>query len=313
MSYPVEDILSILVNNVKKHGAPFKINHKDLNKWAYEQNIPRVGETVLYTGLLYQLLPYIRASSKHLRGMGKKIGTIARLTSKVIDLSKLIRVDKKDITLINKILGNIASVLRRLNIEFGYLYEEEPYSGVLLYDLGIISAFREHSRKVLGVFKKYGVKKIITIDPHTTNVMKNVYPSIMDEFDIEVVNYLEIIANSWIGNVTNDEREYVIHDPCIYARSLSIIDEPRVLLKRMGYRFRDISLSKKATYCCGGPLESVYPRLSSELAKKRLGQLVSSSKNIITLCPICYLNLTEAQEEEKLKDVSIFDLPLLIW
>ncbi len=308
----MEDILSILVSNVKKHGAPFKINHKDLNKWAFERNIPRGGETILYTGLLYQLIPYIKASSKHLRSIGRRMGTLARITSKVIDLSKLIRVDKKDIAVINQILGNIVTVLMRLDIKFGYLYEEEPYSGVLLYDLGLIDAFKEHSEKVLGVFKKHGIKKIITIDPHTTHVMKNVYPMIMDEFNMEVVNYLELIANSWIGNVASDEKEYVIHDPCIYARSVGIIDEPRILLKRMGYRFRDISLSKKATYCCGGPLESVYPKLSTELAKKRLGQLIASSKDIITLCPICYLNLTEALNEEKVKDVRILDLPLLI-
>lgn len=306
MSYPLEDILNILVDNIKKYSSPFRVDHKKVSRWAYDAGLRHGGETILYTGLLYQLVPYIKASSKYLERAGGGLGKIARLASRIIDLSKIMRVDDNDVEITNSILRRITYFIERSGIDIGYLYEDEPYSGVLLYDLGMIDVFKRHAEKVYNVFKMYGVRRIITVDPHTTYVMSRVYPEYIDGFDIDVINYLDLID---IGKLDAKEigMGYVIHDPCIYARLLDIVDRPREILKGIGIEYIDISMSKKATYCCGGPIESIFPTLSSEISRERLTQLIKASKNIITLCPICLVNLMKVRDEDSLHDINIVD------
>ncbi len=312
MSYPIEDILSILVDNIVKYGSPFRIDHRRLNRWAYENNLKTGGDTVLYTGLLYQLTPYIEASTRYLAKMGRKMGTIARLASKLIDLTKLLRVDEKTVNYVNQVLDNIAKMVKNTYQDIGYLYDKEPYSGVLLYDLGMIRLFENHANRVMDIFRENGVKKVVTIDPHTTHIIRDIYPKYVDGYDLEVINYLNLINLDDLEPGLESGEEYVIHDPCIYARIVGIIDKPRELLEKGGAKILEPEYSRQMTYCCGGPIESIYPELSSEIAKKRLRQLASKSSKIVTLCPICYINLSRAALDEGMGEVEIRDLASIL-
>jgi len=312
MIYPIEDILSILVDNIVRYGSPFRIDHRRLNRWAYENNLKTGGDTVLYTGLLYQLTPYIEASTRYLAKMGSKTGTIARLASKLIDLTKLLRVDEKTVNYINEVLDNIAKMVKKTYRDIGYLYDKEPYSGVLLYDLGMIQLFEKHANKVMDTFRENGVKKVVTIDPHTTHIIRDIYPKYVDGYDLEVINYLNLTNLDDLEPSLESGDEYVIHDPCIYARIVGIIDKPRELLEKKGAKILEPEYSRQMTYCCGGPIESIYPELSSEIARKRLRQLASKSYKIVTLCPICYINLSRAAVDEGLENVEIRDLASIL-
>ncbi len=310
MSYPLQEIISLLTNNIRKYGSPFKIDHSKLSRWAYELKIKKGGDTILYTGLLYQLIPYIKATSTWLNRIGRGVGGVLRITSRLLDPSKLIRVNRADIDNVNRMLKNIASSILKTGLEFGYLYEDEMYSGVLLYDIGMDELFRRHAEKVYEKLMEYGVKNIITIDPHTTYIMAEVYPQFIDGYNIEVINYLSIISEHKQGNEQKTNEEIVIHDPCLYARGLNIIEEPRLILGDLGYIVLEPRESREATYCCGGPIESIYPKLSHEIAKRRISQLKKYSYKILTLCPICYINLLGASEEDR--ELSILDISQLI-
>jgi len=310
MSYPLQEIISLLTNNIRKYGSPFKIDHFKLSSWAYELKIKKGGDTILYTGLLYQLIPYIKATSAWLNRIGKGVGGFLRITSKLLDPSKLIRVNKADIDNVNRMLKNIASSLLKTGLEFGYLYEDEMYSGVLLYDIGMDELFRRHAEKVYEKLMEYGVNNIITIDPHTTYIMAEVYPMFIDGYNIKVTNYLSIISEHGESKGKKSSEQIVIHDPCLYARGLNIIEEPRLILRGIGYTVIEPKESREATYCCGGPIESIYPKLSHEIAKKRINQLKKYTYKILTLCPICYINLLLASEGES--ELSILDISQLI-
>ena len=52
----------------------------------------------------------------------------------------------------------------------------------------------EHAKRVHAVFKKHGVKTVITIDPHTTNMLRSVYPRVLQGYDVQVRSYLEVLA-----------------------------------------------------------------------------------------------------------------------
>ena len=309
MPLPLKEVIEIIIDNTRKRGSPVPIPVEDVVGWAEGLNLPRGGSVVIYTGLLYQMIPYIDSFVKHLEDLEKSsvapvLMKVGRVVGRVIDLSKIIRVPREEIKKQHDVIRNIARLLIKAGVNFGYLYEDDMYSGALLYDLGLDDVFLEHATKVHQIFKKYGVREIITIDPHTTHIMRSIYPKYIEDFDIKVINYLEILYDKKL-NCRSLEIDVTIHDPCIYSRYENIIDQPRKLLSNIGVKIIEPSRTKKMTFCCGGPIESLSPSLSKNIARIRMEELSTLSKRIVVMCPICYLSLSRVKTDDiDLRDIS---------
>lgn len=175
----------------------------------------------------------------------------------------------------------------------------------MIYDEGLDETLVSHANLVYQTLKSSNVKRLITVDPHTTNMLKTIYPTIIAGFDIEVKSYLEVLAERKLKSVKQLGEEVTIHDSCIYARHEGMIERPRSLLKQGGVKVLEAELSGKLTQCCGGPLESLFPHKATEIAKKRIEQLSDCAHQIVTLCPICLANLKRvAPREMVIRDIS---------
>jgi Fe-S oxidoreductase len=205
----------------------------------------------------------------------------------------------------DRVLRNIAAMLKKAGVEFGYLYDQELYSGALVYDGGMDETFGVHARRVFEVFRKNGVRRVITVDPHTTSILRDVYPKFVKDFDIEVKSYLEVLAEKEFPVVQEQDAELVIHDSCVYARYEKMIEQPRSLLKNAGVTVKEPELAGRSTYCCGGPIESLFPSKAHEIAENRVSQLKENGQHIVTMCPICQVNLRKAAGEScHISDIS---------
>jgi Fe-S oxidoreductase len=100
-------------------------------------------------------------------------------------------------------------------------------------------------------------------------------------------------------------KELVIHDSCVYARYEGMIEQPRNLLTNAGVTAKEPELTGRSTYCCGGPIESLFPSKAHEIAESRVSQLKENGENIVTMCPICLVNLRKAAGEScHISDIS---------
>jgi Fe-S oxidoreductase len=204
-------------------------------------------------------------------------------------------------------LRNIVRLLRAAGVtDFGYLYGLELYSGALVRDLGVDDVFEKHARKVYRMLEKQGVRRVITVDPHTTDMLKNVYPEIVPGYDLEVKSYLEVLRQQGVQPKNHLEADFVIHDSCVYARYLDIVDQPRRLLEKAGAILHEPEYSGRMTFCCGGPAESLFPSKAHEIAGKRIEQLADAEHDVVTMCPICLFNLEKAAAEKvvAVRDIS---------
>ena len=61
MPLPTRDVVGILADNLRLRGSVLPIPARRATRWARELDLPRGGETVLYTGMMYQLVPVHRA------------------------------------------------------------------------------------------------------------------------------------------------------------------------------------------------------------------------------------------------------------
>jgi Fe-S oxidoreductase len=309
----VSEVLSTLKDNIQRTGDPLGIKRVYWTEWAKGLNLQRGGETVLLTARMYQMLPYIMqvtglvASAKPFlsrNGLRNIVNIGNRLMGdKIIRLksvgSKNIRSKSKNV------LIGIVNALSAIGQRPAYLYEEEPYSGILLYDLGLDEYIEGHIERVYSLLKSRKVKRIIGVDPHTVFMLKEIYPKYIENYDIEVKHYLEILSenNEALKKSCkqNLEKEFVIHDSCYMTRELGIIEQLRRISSSLGITIMEPENTKLDTACCGGPIEYAFRDLTEKVSETRIQELANVSKNILVECPICLINLIKYEKELGIK------------
>jgi Fe-S oxidoreductase len=300
MPIPIAPTLGIFTDNARKRGSVLPLSKKTATGWAKGLDLPRGGETVIYTGHMYQMIPAIDVISSQLAMLEDSFLTkfmgLGRLLNKFVSLSFFMGLtsSSEQMQMANQILRDVVGLLRDADVEFGYLYEDELYAGALLYDDGLDESFGEHAQRVTEHLKKLGVKRVITVDPHTTKTFRTAYPHYVEDFDIEVLSYLEVLAQENPEAMEPINGEVVVHDSCVYARYENICEQPRKLLRAAGLSVQNPELAGKSTHCCGGPLESIIPTEAHRIAGNRADQLEAKGKSVVTMCPVCLVNLRKA-------------------
>jgi len=303
MPLPTGDVIGILGDNLRIRGSVLPLSSRVATKWTEGLDLPRGGETVLYTGMMYQLIPYIEGLVKAEQRLGDsplaRWTGLGRAINRVINLSAFMaRPSSAERALFDRVPINVVHLLRAAGVEFGALYEDDLYSGALAYDLGLDEVFADHARRVQATLRRHGVRRLITIDPHTTNMLRSVYPKVLDSFEVEVRSYLEVLADRDFGaNGRAHARlsgEVAVHDSCVFARYEGMVDQPRELLAAAGLTLREPEHAGRQTWCCGGPVESLYPAKAAANAARRVAELEAAASEVVTMCPMCYVNLSGA-------------------
>ncbi len=292
--YHPKDIIDLIADNVRKTKNPFGVPKFLLNNWWKGADVRKQGDSLLFTGMMYQFVPYIEKSTTYLsRFEDTKWADYVRfgkyIPKLLTGLGLAAMTPGKEKKKFNGILQDIAGILTRSKVDFFYNPELDDYSGVLLYDLGDQEGFVRHAKTVAAKLKQNGIRKLITVDPHTTYALKTLYPKYTGEsFDVRA--YFELIDLK----SKNGHRRVTLHDPCFYGRYLELSDVPARVLSGMDIECVPISNAGLYTNCCGGPAESISPKLSRQVGQRRIEELEAPDEPIVAMCPICLGNLRKA-------------------
>ncbi len=273
------------------------------DNWAEGLKFDQGSTDVLYTGKMYQLMAYTGGLNRVRDMAGDHVsklmaGIIANHPS-VIRMSASQR-DRSFQKQLNNSLRNIVKLLQAAGNHFSYPGPMEPYPGTFLYDLGYLAEFEEYANRVYGFLKEYGAKRIITVDPHTYDLMKHTYPEFVDGFDLEVVFYADLLSGL---NISKTDRTVVYHEPCHFVLREDSYSTPLELINRAA----DTVLAPrngKRNRCCGGPDELIFPDLSDKVSQERYSELISTgASEIVTACPICLANLSKERKTRDMADL----------
>ncbi|MGC9105132.1 MAG: heterodisulfide reductase-related iron-sulfur binding cluster [Thermoprotei archaeon] len=285
------DLRGVLEENLKKYGFPFPLSKSECHKWS---DLPKSGGTLFYTSCMYQIATLTKSLSKFV-GVADKLSAFGFLAS------KLVKPAREDLDRASRIFNKMVKLLRASGVsDLFYLYDDEPYSGAVLLELGYLDLFEEHAKRVYSFFKERGIKRIVTVDPHTHNALTR-YGEFVPGFDIEVRNVYEFVKEA--KAVTQEE--LTIHDSCLYSRFLNLRDKYRGLIARSGLRIKEDFLvtGKDNAFCCGYPIEVVDKDVSESIAELRAKSLKSLANKAIVVCPMCYAQLRDKIEVVDLMEV----------
>ncbi|MDY0310950.1 MAG: (Fe-S)-binding protein [Desulfobacterales bacterium] len=316
----VSQALKTIAGNLARTGDPLGLKTIYWTRWAKDLHLPRRGDVLLYTARMYQMLPYVvratdmAAAAKPVLPM-LKIHALARMAEMAGALAAdpLLRLQGGAEHEIRRrgeaALKGMVTALAAAGIRPAYLHEAEPYSGVLLHDLGMENEVPALARSVYRRLKASGARTIVTTDPHTTFMLREIYPRYVPGFDLDVRHYLQVLAGAAsperVPSTATPPRRVVFHDSCVMARDLGIVQEPRTVLERIGTQIVEPESRGQNTACCGGPVEYGFADLSRSISAIRARELAAGATDVVVTCPICLINL---MKHEKSLGIRVWDL-----
>ena len=316
MSDYLPEIFLLIRKQIVEKQNPLGIPPDACAEWCKNLEIPEHTDTILYSGCLWTITGIIERLDFAIRRVAKDptsdIGV--KILGKFINVGKKLTVKFRN-EIYESIPVKAVEILKQLKYNVSCL-KEEPYSGALLHDLGFYDNLIRYGETLRDFFRQHGVKRIILLDPHTYDLFINIYSKEVDDFDFEIINFLELlnelIEKERLELRWDEEIIVTYHDPCHYSRATDkkIIDEPRNILTSIkNVKLREPYNTKNLSICCGAPLEFTFYDLSKEIAKIRYQELMKTEATyIITACPLCFINLRRVAGERKeaIKDIIDF-------
>jgi Fe-S oxidoreductase len=208
-----------------------------------------------------------------------------------------------------KMARSVGKALLDRGISLGILGSEETCDGNEVKSLGETGLFTQLAEYNILEFKKRGIQKIITLDPHALNAFKKDYPKLGGRF--QVSHYSEILADllkKEEGTNSQSPVKVTYHDPCYLGRHNQIYGAPRTVLKSIpGIELVEMRRSGVNAFCCGGGGGNFFTDIigpgEDSPARVRAREALETGAGILAVaCPQCARMLEDAVKVEESED-----------
>lgn len=206
-----------------------------------------------------------------------------------------------------KIARSMVQIMKHAGIKFAVLGEEEGCTGDPARRIGHEYIFQMLAKQNIETFKRYNVKKILTICPHCYNTLKNEYPALGGQY--EVTHHTELIEgllNAGRLKLTKEiSATIAYHDSCYLGRYNRIFDAPRNILQKItGVKLIEMERRRERGMCCGAGgglmwLEEEPGKRVNELRVKQAQEAFAQNRTngqaqlVASACPFCMTMLED--------------------
>ena len=222
------------------------------------------------------------------------------------------------------IIPNTLEIMKKANVNFTTLGIEESCCGYISYLVGDQNEFKRCIEKNVSLFKKMGLKEIVTTCAGCYRTFKDLYPKFGGEMgNIQVFHAIEyfdkLIRDGQITFKDGTRMKIAYHDPCDLGRHMNIYEPPRNVIKAIkSAELVEFPLNRNLAKCCGagGGIKAYDTEMSLEIGYKRIQQAVSAGADVVvSACPACKSNLQLAAarlRKEKKGRIKVMDITELV-
>ena len=292
-------LINAMSTNIENNGAPLKYSTADRLKWADKLYLNDDKKTEINVPL---------AADKFAKG---------RVAEYLFWVGSTGCYDEGGI----RISQNFVKILEHCGIDYAVLGTEESDSGDNAKRAGNEFLFQMQAMMNIEIMNKYGVKKIVTCDPHDFNTLKNEYCELNGNY--EVIHHTQLISELIKkGKLEIDinifaQKNITFHDPCYLGRGNGEYEAPRFVLKRLSNNFKDMKHCKSSSLCCGAGGTQMFKESEkgdSEIYEMKTEEALETKPDIIaTACPMCMTMITDGiKMKDKENDIQVMDIAEII-
>jgi Fe-S oxidoreductase len=218
-----------------------------------------------------------------------------------------------------KIALSFAKLMNEAGVSFAILGNKEKNSGDTPRRLGNEFLFQELAGGNIAEIEKSGAKKIVTIDPHAYNTLKNEYTDF--GLETEVYHHTEVLAQLLKAGRLQPKYELdetiTFHDSCYLGRYNEIYDQPREILRAIpGVNLVEMERNRENGMCCGagGGLMWMEEHVGTRINVTRTEQALEVNPSVISSgCPYCLTMLSDGTKAKEMEDkVKTYDVAELL-
>ena len=208
-----------------------------------------------------------------------------------------------------KMARAVGTLLAESGVSLGILGRNEGCDGNEVRIMGETGLFSKLAEENIRTFKERGVKKIITLDPHSMNTFRKDYPGLGGKY--MVFHYTQILDGLLReGRIKPAESRVTVtyHDPCYLGRHHHIFDPPRSVLKGIpGLNLVEMRRNRLNAFCCGGGGGNFFTDLNGpgedSPGRVRVREALETGASIMAVaCPQCAKMLDDAVKSEDAED-----------
>ncbi|NVM04361.1 MAG: (Fe-S)-binding protein [Candidatus Helarchaeota archaeon] len=188
-------------------------------------------------------------------------------------------------------------ILKKLNLDFT-VSKDEWCCGSPLLRTGQIDDAKNLIEHNIELFKKMGIKRIITSCAGCFRTLNKDYPDLKD-LGIEIQHISDFLLEKMKDSSLKEMNVKVTyHDPCHIGRHSGLFDSPRQVIQSIpGIDLVEMKRIRENAWCCGagGGVKSAFKDWAVEIATERIKEAEETGADILlSSCPFCRRNLNDA-------------------
>lgn len=197
-----------------------------------------------------------------------------------------------------RIASAFARVLQAAGVTFAILGAREGSTGECVRRAGNEMLFQQLAASLIATFGEFGIRRIVTCDPHAFNTLKNEYPAFGGHY--EVVHHTQLIERLLEEGrirVGAALERVIYHEPCYLGRHNGEYAAPRAIIGRL---VRDtpleFDLNREKSMCCGagGGRMWLEEKIGKRINVTRVEQALPHAPAVIaTACPYCAVMISD--------------------
>jgi Fe-S oxidoreductase/nitrate reductase gamma subunit len=280
--------LNAIFSNIENNGAPWQFSRQDRLIWAEGLDVPVMAD---------------------LASRGEKpeyllwVGSAGAFDDRYKQVSRA-----------------FVRILNSLKVSYAVLGTEESSSGDVARRAGNEMLFQMQALMNISVLNTYGVKKILTCDPHAYNTFRNEYPDLGGKY--EVIHHTQFLGQMitkgtlQVKEGSRLKQKVTFHDPCYLGRANGEYRAPRQVLSALASDIREMGRSRSFSLCCGaggGQMFKEAEKGDKEVFIERTEEALGTGAEIIaTACPYCMVMITDGlkykNRDTELKNYDIAEM-----
>lgn len=221
-----------------------------------------------------------------------------------------------------RVTHDMIRILDHVGISYAVLGPEESCTGDPAKRAGNEFLFQMQAIQNIDILNAYDIKRIVTACPHCFNTIKNEYPDLGGNYEVQHHSQFlqELIDSGRLkveGGGEFKGKKITFHDSCYLGRANGVYEAPRKVLESLDADLVEMKRCRTNGLCCGAGGAQMFKepeKGNKDINIERTEEALDTGAGIIaSACPFCMTMMSDGvKNKNREEEVKVLDIAELI-